>query len=49
MEKQIFFEDWWSLGENCVYQILQGVLSDDKKIPDQFITSKEEEMALDSQ
>ena len=42
MEKQIFFEDWWSLGENCVYQILQGVLSDDKKIDDYFITSQEE-------
>ena len=42
MENYIFFEDWWSLGESCSVQILRGILSDDKKIPDQFITSKED-------
>ena len=42
MENYIYFEDWWSLGEGCGEQIFRGILSDDKKIPDQFITSKEE-------
>ena len=38
----IYFQDWWSYGENCVIQTFNGVLAGDKKFTD--ICIYEEEM-----
>lgn len=42
MENLIYFQDWWSLGDNCVVEKINGVLSDDQNVQDGFITSQME-------
>ena len=38
----IYFEDWWSLGDNCVGSVHPGFLADDKKTNDICIETQED-------
>ena len=37
----IYFQDWWSYGENCIIETYKGVLAGDKKFNDICIFEKE--------
>ena len=37
----IYFQDWWSYGENCIIETFNGVLAGDKKFNDICIYEKE--------
>ncbi len=37
----IYFQDWWSYGENCILQTCNGALAGDKKFNDICIYEKE--------